>query len=1021
MKSNSFTSGSHGYFEEVRSVVLRLLLLVTFWLLSTSVSGQFSDPVALNNMGDLIGMEADQVFDMIEIEPGDYLFATDRGVVRYNHLGTSVYDNESGLPGVTILRLIRGTEGKVWALTMDNGAFYFKDNKWIIPPFNDSLISVIKSRVLYHVYERSDGQVFFSTYKTSKYQAYITSLNDSVVTPVVNPDMDGGNSLQAIHWFVNDTIAFSSVSGRLVRETYSREMLNPLSYSDTVSDLGGVRFDVFRLKGVYNTDDMVNGLHNCTAVLDRRHSIITYRDQVYLRSTEGSFTLQDELEVSGDILCVLVDGSTVYVCSEGSGIFIYHWNGSRLIRRSQILPMSMVAFIFKDSLGFFWVSLLNEGLFTFRSTDTELYRIPSSINNLALAKPYQMVGDRVYLAQLGDLHILQTTGTAELQKIRTFRYPKAEKEAYNRVFWQDHTLYSSSYEIDVSDTIPRVIYAEKSLTGKVSIFPLNTDSGSFRGKLNLNISSYNSNITHNGRVIAATKQASLSAVFEGGHLWHDSTIVLYSSEGLFIWDIHKDESPHPYLADHPALDMRVTHFEILENGWCITSLKNNGILMFNRDSVVHLLPSVQLQSREYTHFNSRGNTFYAACEKGLFIGRFDTDQQFRYRHVPLVLLGGIQSIKYVVANEDYLILHNDREILRIPYSTLDIPSGTPEISLSRLELNGNPAPLPETFRIPLERSQNSLRISFTSHDLTLDHSGLWAFRLSGNEQWNYNSSGVFEAYSLATGAYTLEVMVRNSEGIWSAEPICYNFRVREAIYKTNWFWFVASLPLLLFIAYNVRETVRRRRVERDLIESNMTSLKMQINPHFIFNAFNSIQYLINSRKNQTASEYLSRLAVLIRKTISRPDLHRVSLEEEIQYIREFLSIESLRLDHSFDFDIETDPDIDPKMCFIPPMLIQPILENAVWHGVSNLEEKGKVSIIIEPGEMTLIVHLRDNGHGFPREKWTKIVQGEELKGSLGLRNVLSRLELLSELHQKNYRLELTDEPEGTHFILTLPL
>jgi LytS/YehU family sensor histidine kinase len=153
-------------------------------------------------------------------------------------------------------------------------------------------------------------------------------------------------------------------------------------------------------------------------------------------------------------------------------------------------------------------------------------------------------------------------------------------------------------------------------------------------------------------------------------------------------------------------------------------------------------------------------------------------------------------------------------------------------------------------------------------------------------------------------------------------------------------------------------------IRAQMTKLEKAALKKQMNPHFIFNSLNSIQAYIMENEKILAMEYLSKFAMLIRMTLNAANEEKVSVQDEIRMLDHYLSLEKLRFQERFDYTIRIIDKIDSYSTFIPPMLIQPVAENAVIHGMKGKTGNGKILIEFRQTTNHLIVEVRDNGPGF---------------------------------------------------------
>ena len=166
-----------------------------------------------------------------------------------------------------------------------------------------------------------------------------------------------------------------------------------------------------------------------------------------------------------------------------------------------------------------------------------------------------------------------------------------------------------------------------------------------------------------------------------------------------------------------------------------------------------------------------------------------------------------------------------------------------------------------------------------------------------------------------------------------------------------------------------------------------------MNPHFIFNSLGSIQNYLLQQKSGEAGLYLSQFARLIRQNLNAINAASINLEEEIDRLKNYLDLEKLRMENKFDYNIEVDQDVEADEVQIPSMIIQPFVENAIWHGIAALENKGQINIKFRmQDEKSVIVIIEDNGIGMKRSAEYSITREKHLH--LGMEMTRKRLDLL---------------------------
>jgi LytS/YehU family sensor histidine kinase len=203
-------------------------------------------------------------------------------------------------------------------------------------------------------------------------------------------------------------------------------------------------------------------------------------------------------------------------------------------------------------------------------------------------------------------------------------------------------------------------------------------------------------------------------------------------------------------------------------------------------------------------------------------------------------------------------------------------------------------------------------------------------------------------------------------------------------------------------------------------------MRAQMNPHFIFNALNSIQRYILSNEADEAYDYLGKFSVLMRKILVQSRLGAVPLADELDLLKDYLELEQLRVEHRITFRIEVEDQLDLRDTMIPPLLLQPILENAIWHGIQPAERAGLILLQVRGvSENRLEIVIEDNGVG--RTHAETLRSEYRKKGtSTGLSNTKSRVTLLGYLEEMNAEFEIEDclseqgEICGTRVMIRLP-
>ncbi|WP_189605742.1 sensor histidine kinase [Salinimicrobium marinum] len=200
-------------------------------------------------------------------------------------------------------------------------------------------------------------------------------------------------------------------------------------------------------------------------------------------------------------------------------------------------------------------------------------------------------------------------------------------------------------------------------------------------------------------------------------------------------------------------------------------------------------------------------------------------------------------------------------------------------------------------------------------------------------------------------------------------------------------------------------------------ETELKALRAQMNPHFIFNSLNAIRYYMGENDIAAADDYLVMFANLTRSILENSEKKYISIAEEIRILKLYIEAEMLRMPESFNYEINVSKDIDQQKTLIPPMLIQPLVENSIWHGFAkNENDKGFLQLEVCQKNGNLYIMIDDNGAG---RKNHKVPAG--IGNSMGLRLTENRLKILNHYHRENGSLKILDKKKGTRVEISLPL
>ena len=383
-----------------------------------------------------------------------------------------------------------------------------------------------------------------------------------------------------------------------------------------------------------------------------------------------------------------------------------------------------------------------------------------------------------------------------------------------------------------------------------------------------------------------------------------------------------------------------------------------------------ILPDKQIQSIQFDH---RGR-LYVGTSNGILCARMDSDhtlvQGYLYNETTALPSFHLNTGVSALAPNGAVVFGTTTGLLQLASQDHE---GTnlvhPILSLLHPQINKSLSVL------QLPSDENHLQVEVKAIDLSMPKGIQYYWQLDEeDEAWVKSlTGGRFSFLSLSPGDYQLRVKAENRDGV-SSNIVEVPFSVLAPFYKEGWFIILMSILFASFSGLAVKRRIKKIehkanerhakiKMKNEMLRLEQSALKLQMNPHFIFNALQSIQAKISDGENTDARLELQNFSKLMRSYLEHARQERITLEEEIETLKKYLQIEQSLKGDSFDYSISMPKDIDPSFYQLPPMLIQPFVENAIKHGLPS-RKRGSIEIAFDWKGRYLSCKIRDNGSGF---------------------------------------------------------
>lgn len=738
-----------------------------------------------------------------------------------------------------------------------------------------------------------------------------------------------------------------------------------------------------------------------------------YQNNLILTTVEGKIysydlvkkTLKESFEYKEMTFTkeLLADKKNQLWACNSLGLTLFQNNKkAELINNEKGLPFNPLNCIYEDKNGTYWIGSDGKGLFRFAGTHIKYYTARNGITS-----------DLV--TAINELNSKMIFGTYDQGLIYFENNRFSQKKLANNTIWAIIFDAWSNLWIGSQNGLFKLNKQNKDFARDIKISSFFKEDkqliwvGSSRGlhkikngafiqnnDLNYDLGAIRSILKYNKNLICGTdgglylykngkytciknfkKRISSLKIDAQNNLW------IGSEDGLFVFDGQKI-NPFP-LDKLPAA--KFINFINFRNKRLFVGT-NNGLYLIQTSGkkVTHIGMDeglINLETNINSSFFDKKGSFWFGTAEGLMQLDLEGNEANLNEALPYLNISSIKINYELLDKKKYAKSSDKKDIL-----TISLPYNKNNIIV---DLDG-----------VLLKKYNSLNYEY------------WLEGSEGGWVPNFSNS-MLVLSNISSGNYTLHIRARNGAGNYSKEYRL-GIIIRPIFYKTWWFILLVLGVLSLIIYGLLMIRINREKRERyqesleykaKLLTLEQQTLNASMNRHFIFNSLNSIQYFINTQDKFSANKFLSNFAKLIRKNLdsSAEDGGLVNLQEELERLELYLSLESMRFKNRFDYQIKIDPKIDLESVKIPSMLFQPYVENSIIHGILPMtERKGKIDVVLELGNNEILVRIDDNGVGIDKSLQQKGLTNGDHK-SKGMEITTKRIDILNKINNAVYHIE----------------
>lgn len=690
------------------------------------------------------------------------------------------------------------------------------------------------------------------------------------------------------------------------------------------------------------------------------------------------------IHLSKDRKYVIVFNNTVEVYNFDKG---YDKQKSNLFSEMNFNSQNFASF-FEDSEENLWITNLKEGVFRI----PYYYKNFNSYKEIYVKEELRKVDKVIFNEEY--IFLIDTTQKLFFKKSFGIRIKKIQKKGFNCTIIDKEGVSNFLYNIKTNESI---LVQDKDFISDV--IPYKKDYFFLLKKKSLAIANinnrynkikFNYDITHPTSVL----------------LINDSILFVGTVIGLFKININNNKQK--------KIDLSFGHITqmSMKNNKILIGTLNNGLFEFN----INFSKGKRVLKDFYKIYSfvvSESNgKILINTEKGIFL-----TNALNYNEA----LNLTNELKYL--NKKHIFFLDNKNLLSV-YKNKVVGYHTehqyPNINLKIKELKVNNKEYKE-FKKDLSYYQNNITFNVETLTLSYFNNVNYYYKFLGHDTgFIYSENPTITYKNLPPNKYNFEAFVTSKDGNVKSNMVNITVIINPPFWDLWWFKIlvVIFVLLIIYIIHRLRLRIRLKKeiLQKEIYESKLNNIKAQVNPHFFSNALVGVQQLFIEGRELEANEYIAKLGRLSRKIISSSNELVWPLLNEMTLLKDYCDIEKERFKSKIHIIIDAEENIDREKILIPTMLIQPLIENSIKHGINENEEL-IIQINFKIHQDKLIVNVEDNGVGINTK------QNNKLKEGTGLKMFKKKIDLVNEQYNINIIYKVITKPiiKGTNFIIELPI
>lgn len=921
------------------------------------------------------GFNSGEVYDILQDRNGFIWTATDRGVFRFDGYTFEPFTTAQGLTDNTVFCIQEDYLGRIWVMPFNGRLCYIENSKVVQYVFNDTLEKYLSgNRIARSIHVLSSGgiEIGYLTHGIVEVSARGELRKTVIHIPGAMRQYSAVQTEEEEIILGSFNYSMVSSPSMFTFQFGSLTLCEALTSVPRRENIKGVR----RRSGswcfaVANYLIEIDTLGRITHVPLPYQPLCLYEDQ------------QQCLWIGFDEAGGLRRYTSPTSCSEG--YFEDFYSGET------------VTGIIQDTEGSIWVSTLYNGLIYIPFVHVRCWRLAGDSKDEALAfLPY---GSSTVFSLWRDHGVARMVDN----QLQFFPGIAGDKRSFKTLAWNSYTnelLIGTTNKTFAYDPETKK-FTRSYWAGSNSLAV--TEKGTYVG------AAWNLRFWTHGKVADSTiVLGSPSVRIRPNVLFEDRNHHMWMG-GLNGLSLVNDTAVVSWSDKHPLLKSRISGICELADSTLVVATQSNGIVLIRHGM------AAQIQCDKAISFDhisgvtaGEGNTFWISSRSGLYRLSVTENNCSINSYTGLRDIAGDVGACYYSAETKMLWLANNTDIICFDPSLIGTGRPYPPVYIHSVTINDSLLSL--TGKPELDYYNNFLHVVFSGLVYRLKGDILYRYRLTGEDStWKYTKQHSVDLAGLQPGEYRLEIEAQGEEGDWSVHPAVYSFFLRPPFWQTQWFNACVLLLALLLCcgAVALRYSILRKRdlLREQALMYRQEALASQMNPHFVFNAMNTIQSLVLSEDKSKALEMFASFATLLRSSLQHSGERYIALSEEIRSLELYFQLEQMRFGEKLKFSLDVSANLQREKVSVPAMLVQPMVENAILHGIGPRESGGTVWVRFILEGKNMICEVEDDGSG--RDSFSQARESDRKKS--GIKITMDRLQVLKELEQSDYAFHITDK------------